>query len=196
VTLTLSCSGCSAMRFSNDNAAWSAWQTYTTTKAWTLTSNNGTKTVYAQFKDNAGNTSATARDDIIFFFMNIDVHEPWIITVAWHDPEMSGDFISGVDITDTDLPITGTIKTDNNHSGALVINYDKSIAWDFDNIAFYQGLAQDRNHASGTMTNIYGNYGEWVGVKQTAAVQVKRKKLRRNPGAVLGVKIGKEQQGQ
>ena len=61
VTLTLSAtdsgSGMGEMRFSNDNTNWSSWQTYATTAAWTLSSGNGTKTVYAQFQDNAGNTT-------------------------------------------------------------------------------------------------------------------------------------------
>lgn len=52
VTLTLSATDnsgtVSQMRFSNDNATWSAWETYLTTKAWTLTDGSGTKTVYAE----------------------------------------------------------------------------------------------------------------------------------------------------
>ncbi len=69
VTLTLSASdahsGVAQMRFSNDNTNWSAWETYTTSKSWTLSSGDGSKTVYAQFKDNAGNVSASVSDGII-----------------------------------------------------------------------------------------------------------------------------------
>lgn len=75
VTLNLSASdtgsGVGKMRFSNDNIVWSAWETYKTTKTWTLTSGSGTKTVYVQFMDNAGNISLTYADDII-----LDVTSP------------------------------------------------------------------------------------------------------------------------
>jgi hypothetical protein len=68
VTLSLSCSdtgsGCSEMRFSNDNVTWSAWEAIAVSKAWTLTSGDGLKRVYVQFKDVAGNVS-TFSDGII-----------------------------------------------------------------------------------------------------------------------------------
>ncbi len=63
VSLSLSAtddvSGVSLMRFSNDNANWSAWQAYTTSTPWTLTPASGWVTVYAQFQDNAGNIRST-----------------------------------------------------------------------------------------------------------------------------------------
>lgn len=69
VNLTLSCSdtggsGCYQMQFSNDGTAWSAWEAYNTAKAWTLTSGDGTKTVYAKFRDNALNESTSVTDTI------------------------------------------------------------------------------------------------------------------------------------
>lgn len=51
------------MRFSNDGVAWSAWENYAATKAWTLTAGDGSKTVYAEFRDVALNVSA-ANDGI------------------------------------------------------------------------------------------------------------------------------------
>jgi len=61
VTLTLSASdsvsGVSQMRFSNDGSSWSSWESYNTSKSWTLTSGDGNKTVYVQYKDDAGLTS-------------------------------------------------------------------------------------------------------------------------------------------
>jgi len=67
-TLTLSCtdsgSGCSQMQFSNDNSTWSTPEAYAATKSWTLASGDGTKTVYAKFKDNAGNWSSAYSDTI------------------------------------------------------------------------------------------------------------------------------------
>ena len=68
VALTLSAtdevSGVRDMRFSDDGSAWSAWQSYGTSSAWTLASGDGAKTVFAQFRDGAGNVSETGSDGI------------------------------------------------------------------------------------------------------------------------------------
>jgi len=67
VTLTLTCSdnvGCSQMQFSNDDITYSTPEAYGTTKSWTLSAGDGTKTVYAKFKDVVGNWSTTYSDTI------------------------------------------------------------------------------------------------------------------------------------
>ena len=73
VTLRLSASdlspasGVDSMRFRNGGTTtWSSWFDYSTTHSWTLTAGAGTKTVYVQYKDRAGNNSATASDTIRF----------------------------------------------------------------------------------------------------------------------------------
>jgi hypothetical protein len=64
-SITDATSGMYQRRLSNDNATWSAWETYTSSRAaWYLTPRNGLKTVYAQFKDNAGNISSTIYDQV------------------------------------------------------------------------------------------------------------------------------------
>ncbi len=50
-------SGLNQMRFSNDNSAWTDSERYVSTKSWTLTSGDGSKTVYVKFSDVAGNWS-------------------------------------------------------------------------------------------------------------------------------------------
>lgn len=69
VTLTLSASDNSgvvaSMRFSNDNTTWSDWEPFAVTKTWTLSAGNGAKTVSAQFRDSASNTSANANASIL-----------------------------------------------------------------------------------------------------------------------------------
>lgn len=51
-------SGLASMRFRNNAAdPYSTWESYQTTKAWTLTSGAGLKKVFVQFKDAAGNVS-------------------------------------------------------------------------------------------------------------------------------------------
>jgi len=61
------------MQFSNDNVNWSTPQAYATTKSWTFTGVDGTKTVYVKFKDVAGNWSGVFSDTII-----LDTTEPVI----------------------------------------------------------------------------------------------------------------------
>ncbi len=66
--LTLSCSdadsGCSQMRLSNNGTTWNAWENYVTSKAWTLSSGDGVKTVYVQYRDANSNTSQSYTDTI------------------------------------------------------------------------------------------------------------------------------------
>lgn len=45
------------MRFSNDGATWSSWETYAPTTPWSLTGGVGAKTVWCSFRDAHGNTS-------------------------------------------------------------------------------------------------------------------------------------------
>jgi alpha-tubulin suppressor-like RCC1 family protein len=54
VTLTLAAWNKTYMQFSNDGLTWSAPEPYATTKQWTLSNGDGTKTVYAMFQDAAG----------------------------------------------------------------------------------------------------------------------------------------------
>jgi large repetitive protein len=61
VTLRLSCTdanGCSQMQFSHEyNGPYSGAENYASTKAWTLTAGDGSKSAYVKFKDRAGNWS-------------------------------------------------------------------------------------------------------------------------------------------
>ncbi|GAB4299258.1 MAG: hypothetical protein Fur0034_10820 [Desulfuromonadia bacterium] len=68
VTLSLSASDDSGMvtemRFSNDGVTFSPWRTYASSTPWTLTPNDGIKTVHAQFRDAAGNLSPVVTGSI------------------------------------------------------------------------------------------------------------------------------------
>ncbi len=57
VTLTLSTPNATQMSFSNDNSTWSDWENFTATKTWTLPTEDGNYTVYAQFLDSENNIS-------------------------------------------------------------------------------------------------------------------------------------------
>ncbi len=58
-------SGVDSMRFSNDSISWSPWEEYVPWKSWTLTSGDGLKTVYVQYRDTSGNLSIPYSDQII-----------------------------------------------------------------------------------------------------------------------------------
>ncbi|SFG06678.1 Listeria/Bacterioides repeat-containing protein [Desulfotomaculum arcticum] len=66
VTLTLSATGASEMMVSEDSGfSGASYEAYSTSKSFTLSSGDGIKTVYAKYKDAAGNeTSATISDTI------------------------------------------------------------------------------------------------------------------------------------
>ena len=69
VTLTLTATDAvtsvTQMRFSNNGTSFSTAEAFAPTKAWTLSTGAGTKTVYVQFRDAAGNWSTAATDTIV-----------------------------------------------------------------------------------------------------------------------------------
>ncbi len=67
VTLTLGATDAAQMMISNDASFVGAtWETYATSKAWTLIAGNGSKTVYAKFRDSALNVSSAVSDMITY----------------------------------------------------------------------------------------------------------------------------------
>ncbi|WCN36581.1 S-layer homology domain-containing protein [Aneurinibacillus uraniidurans] len=58
VTLDITESGSTDMRFSNDGSTWTNWETVKSTKGWTLTAGDGSKTVHMQLRDDAGNETS------------------------------------------------------------------------------------------------------------------------------------------
>ena len=94
VTLTLSAtdaSGVASMKISNDGTTWSDECTFSTSQAWVLTTGDGLKTVYAMFKDTAGNWSNVVSDTIEF---GLDTDGDGL-TDAW-------EIASGLDATNPD----------------------------------------------------------------------------------------------
>lgn len=81
VTLTLTATDLEGeaieMRFSNDGITWSSWESKISTKSWTLSHGEGSKTVYMQLRDTAGNISNTFSDTIV-----LDTTPPAIIGVT------------------------------------------------------------------------------------------------------------------
>lgn len=64
-------SGLYQMQVSNTSLfTGAAWEAYSTSKSWTLSDVQGTTTVYARFRDSAGNVSSTASDTIVLDTVN------------------------------------------------------------------------------------------------------------------------------
>ncbi|MEK6744182.1 MAG: hypothetical protein AABZ15_11250, partial [Nitrospirota bacterium] len=96
VTLTVSAadalSGISQMQFSGDNVTWTTPEPYATTKDWTLSTGDGSKTVWVKFQDAADNWSDAYNDSIMLNTVVIDTTSP-VTTLQSNPPSPDG--ISG-----------------------------------------------------------------------------------------------------
>ncbi|MCW4004335.1 MAG: PKD domain-containing protein [Candidatus Bathyarchaeota archaeon] len=82
ITLTLSSTNATQMRFSTDNSSWSEWETYSTSKNYTLAEDNVSYTVYVEFK-NSDNQTSTANSSII-----LDTTPPEVYSyAAWYSTD-------------------------------------------------------------------------------------------------------------
>ena len=105
-----------SMSFSTDGRNWSPDESYQTTRAYTLPAGDGTKTVYARFRDRAGLYSDPASDSII-----LDTRPPSISNVAVN--QMGPDT---VEISwRTDEPAFGAVRY-----GAAIRSYNERGAED------------------------------------------------------------------
>jgi LPXTG-motif cell wall-anchored protein len=118
VTLNLSGSNVAQMRFSNDNSTWSSWETYASTKAWTLTPGDGVKTVYAQLKDSTGNIS------------NVNA------SITYKDSTAPTISVSGNPTTWTNANVTLTVSASDTGSGlntSGAYSFDGGSTWTTEN---------------------------------------------------------------
>lgn len=144
-TLTLSAtdslSGLGEMAFSCDGNNWSSYVTYTTnydsfnmTTSTGCTTTNGTKTIYAKFKDNAGNESASVSDSTSYDSsapdepegLEVESVDDEEVNLAFDEAE-DNDVISvkieyGLD--DDDFDETKTIDYDEDELTATISNLD------------------------------------------------------------------------
>lgn len=137
-SLTETTSGLYQMNFSCDNTNWTGWETYATPKSINLGSTtgcsttSGTKTIYAQFKDNAGNTSSTLNDTI-----TLDTSNPTVTVnqaTAQTDPTATSpinftivfsEAINPSTFAGTDVNITGTAGG----TKAVALSTSDNITW-------------------------------------------------------------------
>ena len=119
VTLTISAtdatSGIYQMRLSNDGIFdTEPWETYSTTKQWTLSSGDGKKTVYIMFRDNAMLESLIILNDTIIFDNTPPKVTQWLLTPAdlnedWQD-------VLNITVNLTDGLGSGILKVEINYS--------------------------------------------------------------------------------
>jgi hypothetical protein len=64
--------GVSEMRFSDDGAAWTAWEAFATTRSYVLPAPDGLKTVHVQYRDGVLNESVPTTDSIVLDTMAPD----------------------------------------------------------------------------------------------------------------------------
>ncbi len=106
VTLTLSATGATYMMISNNtNFSGASWESYATTKSWTLSSTDDTKTVYFKAKDNAvGDQGSTAYANIASAVSDTIILDTSAPTVTPQSPS------SGSTITTTNPTIRATLS--------------------------------------------------------------------------------------
>lgn len=149
VTLNLQASdvtsGVSHMRFSNNGINWTTWETYTTSKPWNLSIGEGTKTVYAQYKDIAGLVSPVYNDTIT---VRLDLDPP-TTTISLSGVEgNNGWFTSNVTVTlsATD-DISGVEKTEYSFDNTTWVFYTApfNITHEGNTIIYYKSTDKTGN---------------------------------------------------
>ncbi|MGC2423221.1 MAG: hypothetical protein WA666_02575, partial [Nitrospirota bacterium] len=148
-TLTLlafDTNGVSQMQICNDSAFDTGpWETYAASKAWTLSSGNGLKTVYVRYMDGAGNISATYTATI-----TLDTNASDMTVWAWGDNEY-GELGDGT-TTQRNTPVqvgglTGVT--------AVAGGYDHTIALKSDGTVWAWGWNAHGQLGDGTTTDRY-----------------------------------------
>ena len=128
VTLSLTYSdagsGVYQVRYGNSGGSWSAWQPPSATKAWTLTSGAGSKTVWYQVMDNAGLISPMYSDSIE---LTVTFGLKKLTTWYWNSNTVINSVASGdVDNDGFEEVVTGGYFNDGSRNVAQLIVWNGS----------------------------------------------------------------------
>lgn len=170
--LTLSATGATYMRFSNNGTNWSEYEDYSTSKsAWNITSgyggssSEGTKNVYVQYKDTAGNESSIYSDSIMY-----DITAPANGSVTIKDASDSGETYTDNATVALALNaqdgVSGIYQMKFSNNGTTWSNYEAyavSKSWDITDIN-YGGVVTD-----GTKT-VYLKFKDNAGNETSATI--------------------------
>ncbi|MCA9382202.1 hypothetical protein KC660_02225 [Candidatus Dojkabacteria bacterium] len=164
VILTLSAtdtgSGVSQMMISNSSSfSGATWETYSTTKAWSLISGNGTKTVYVKYKDNDSNISSAYSDSIILDSTVPEVSNLTVNgeTVGSEDTTITVIGEDSVTITGTTSPNTSVTITIENLN--LICNTTSDSGGNFS--CSFDNLSNGSYTVTVRVTNGSGSYSEF-----------------------------------
>ena len=168
VTLNLSAAGTAGavtnMRFKNDGRAWSTWESYATTKSWTLDAGSGTKRVWVQYRDNLSNLSAAASDTII-----LDATAPSVTVTA---PSYSTD-VSRIRTFRVYWSMTDPAPSSGLGTYNVQYKIEKDGAWrnwqtgTTANSALFKGRQGRTYYFRGQATDAVGNTGNYSGLNRT-----------------------------
>jgi hypothetical protein len=138
-TLTLSSTGATYMAFSGNGTTWSSWVTYATTySAFNITtgegctSGDGTKTVYAKYKNDNGESATKVHDSIL-----LDTVKPTLLTAVYTDVGSGGTVNASDTIVftfDDEMDITtvtaSTVKANLLLSASKSYGTSPTVSWD------------------------------------------------------------------
>ena len=138
-TLTLSSTGATYMAFSGNGTTWSSWVTYATTySAFNITtgegctSGDGTKTVYAKYKNDNGESATKVYDSIL-----LDTVKPTLLTAVYTDVGSGGTVNASDTIVftfDDEMDITtvtaSTVKANLLLSDSKSYGTSPTVSWD------------------------------------------------------------------
>ena len=118
-------SGIDGCRYSNDALSWSEWETCTESKTWTLTTGDGTKMVYYEVKDNAGNVKQVT-DTIVLDTIpptgSVTINDDATYTTSF-------DVTLTISATDANGVIEMMVSNDEEFTGATWESYAMSKPW-------------------------------------------------------------------
>ncbi len=163
VALTLSATGASKMMIASScDFAGANWEDYATQKKWTLAGDDGVKTVYAKFKNTAGNALGATQDTILLAVVKVKgVEDDWRTIQLQRISEDAGVVYEG----DANLTC-GQVGVERNAVGERNV-YDK---YTVPLISGVSGLADNHIYAitnfvfCGTNTTLILGAGERAGV--------------------------------
>jgi hypothetical protein len=126
VTLTLAATGASQMYVTNTAACSSggAWESYATSKAWTLGQSNAVATVYVKYRDQAGNESSCINDTITH-----DSSAPTSTSIAINSSELTNSTSVTLTLAATGAAEMYVTNTAACSSGGAWESYATSKAW-------------------------------------------------------------------
>jgi hypothetical protein len=132
VTLNMSVSDAIEMRFSNDGSSWSGWESYTATKSWSIETGHSGKTVYGEFRDDAGNVFSTSDTVTPLFQEKLFASDGSDDDYFGGYPTSSGHVLQGSPLavnSDGSVIVVGAMESNGNQGGAYVYRLNGS-TWD------------------------------------------------------------------